>query len=129
MKDGAMTYFADNGYLDITCCWCGNPAADGEKVEVVQVSSREALWMHLNCERLYSEFSKKRKENFYAVDVLRFVRGEASDITPGTVGENLAKIAKDLIAKCPFQNFLNRLNQLDFKGGGLIRGGVADVDA
>jgi hypothetical protein len=32
-------------------------------------------------------------------------------------------------AKCPFQNFLNRLNQLDFKGGGLIRGGVADVDA
>jgi hypothetical protein len=33
------------------------------------------------------------------------------------------------IAKCPFQNFLNRLNQLDFKGGGLIRGGVADVDA
>ena len=33
------------------------------------------------------------------------------------------------IPKCPFQNFLNRLNQLDFKGGGLIRGGVADVDA
>jgi hypothetical protein len=33
------------------------------------------------------------------------------------------------IAKCPFRNFLNRLNQLDFKGGGLIRGGVADVDA
>jgi hypothetical protein len=32
-------------------------------------------------------------------------------------------------AKCPFQNFLNRLNHLDFKGGGLIRGGVADVDA
>ena len=31
--------------------------------------------------------------------------------------------------KCPFRNFLNRLNQLDFKGGGLIRGGVADVDA
>ena len=32
-------------------------------------------------------------------------------------------------AKCPFRNFLNRLNQLGFKGGGLIRGGVADVDA
>ena len=32
-------------------------------------------------------------------------------------------------AECPFRNFLNRLNQLDFKGGGLIRGGVADVDA
>ena len=31
--------------------------------------------------------------------------------------------------ECPFRNFLNRLNQLDFKGGGLIRGGVADVDA
>ena len=31
--------------------------------------------------------------------------------------------------KCPFRNFLNRVNQLDFKGGGLIRGGVADVDA
>ena len=32
-------------------------------------------------------------------------------------------------AQCPFRNFLNRLNQLGFKGGGLIRGGVADVDA
>jgi len=35
----------------------------------------------------------------------------------------------ELRPKCPFRNFLNRLNQLDFKGGGLIRGGVADVDA
>ena len=32
-------------------------------------------------------------------------------------------------AKCPFRNFLIRVNQLDFKGGGLIRGGVVDVDA
>jgi hypothetical protein len=32
-------------------------------------------------------------------------------------------------SECPFRNFLNRLNQLGFKGGGLIRGGVADVDA
>jgi len=32
-------------------------------------------------------------------------------------------------AKCPFRNFLNRVNRLDSKEGDLIRGGVTDVDA
>ena len=32
---------------------------------------------------------------------MKFVRGEASGIKPGTVGEAGAKIAKDLIAKNP----------------------------
>lgn len=95
------TYYADDGYLDITCTWCGKPAADGEKVEIVQFSSREALWMHLNCEGLYSESCKKQKEDFYANDVLKFVRGEPSGIIPGRLGEVTAKIAKDLIAKNP----------------------------
>ena len=57
--------------------------------------------MHLNCERLYSEFCKKREEDFYANDVMKFVRGEASGIKPGTLGEVSAKIAKDLIANPP----------------------------
>jgi enamine deaminase RidA (YjgF/YER057c/UK114 family) len=52
--------------------------------------------------------------------VMRIVRLGVSVATSGDVRDH---------PKCPFQNFLNRLNQLDFKGGGLIRGGVADVDA
>ena len=107
-----MTYFADDGYLDTTCSWCGKPAADGEKVEIVQFSSREANWMHLNCERLYSEFCKKQDEDFYAIDVLKFVRGEPSRVTPGTVGEATAKIAKDLIAKNPSLALPENLQEL-----------------
>ena len=58
--------------------------------------------------------------------------------TPKSVGEfafglchvdNKLDSLPQALPKCPFRNFLNRLNQLDFKGGGLIRGGVADVDA
>ena len=77
-----MTYFADDGYLNTKCTWCGKPAADGEKVETAQVSSREALWMHLNCERLYSEFCKKREEDFYANDVMKVVRGKCPASSP-----------------------------------------------
>ena len=112
MEGNAMTYFADDGYLDTKCSWCGKPAADGEEIEVVQVSSREALWMHLNCEKQYSEFCKKEHENFYAVEVLKFVRGEAAGIKPGTVGEAKAKIAKNLIAKNPSLALPENLQEL-----------------
>jgi hypothetical protein len=112
MEGQAMTYFADDGYLDTKCCWCGKPAADGEKIEVVQWSSREAMWMHLNCERLYSEMCKKDEEDFYANDVMKFVRGEPSGIIPGRLGEITAKIAKDLIGKNPSLALPENLKEL-----------------
>ena len=68
--------------------------------------------MHLNCEKLYSEFCKKQEEDFYANEVLTFVRGEASGIKPGTVGEARAKIAKDLIAKNPSLALPENLQEL-----------------
>jgi hypothetical protein len=106
-----MTYFADDGYLVTACIWCGKPAIVGEKIEIVQTSSREALWMHQNCEQLYSEDCEKREADFYA-NVLKYVRGEPSDITPGTVGEATAKIAKDLIGSNPSLAFPDNLQQL-----------------
>jgi hypothetical protein len=107
-----MTHFVDDGYLDKTCCWCGKSAADGEKIEVVQFSSRSAEWMHVNCERLYSERCKKEQEDFYAIEVLKFVRGEPCDIRPGTVGEARAKIAKDLITRNPTLALPGNLQEL-----------------
>jgi hypothetical protein len=106
-----MTHFADDGYLATACIWCGKPAIVGEKIEIVQTSSREALWMHQNCEELYSEVCEKQEADFYA-NVLKFVRGEPSDITPGTVGEARAKIAKDLIGSNPSLAFPDNLQQL-----------------
>ena len=104
-------YFADDGYLGTTCTWCGKPAAYGERIEIVQISSSEALWMHQDCEELDSEFCKKQKENFYA-NVMKFVRGEPSGIIPGTVGEVQAKIAKVLIAKNPSLALPENLQEL-----------------
>jgi hypothetical protein len=49
-------------------------------------------------EPLPCELWKKQEGDFYS-DVLKFVRGEPSDIKAGTVGEARAKIAMDLIAK------------------------------
>ena len=40
-----------------------------------------------------------------------------------------ASCRPEFAAKCPFRNFLNRLNLLDSNGGGLIRRGAVDVDA
>jgi hypothetical protein len=39
----------------------------------------------------------------------------------GTAHLSVITVTGSPLAKCPFRNFLNRLNQLDFKGGGLIR--------
>jgi len=39
------------------------------------------------------------------------------------------RLATVIEPKCPFRNFLNRVNRLDSKEGDLIRGGVTDVDA
>ena len=102
-----MAYFADDGYL--TCSWCGNPDDDR-----IFGEPPRAPWMHLNCERLYSEFFREEHENFYAVEVLKFVRGEASAIMPGTVGEAEAKIAKVLIGMNPSLALPENLQQLVF---------------
>ena|SRR5215203_1949171 len=113
MEQETMTdFFTDDGHLDEACCWCGKSADLGEKIEVVQVSRREVLWMHPDCERLYSERCKKEDEEFYAIDVLKFVRGEPCGITPGTVGEVRAKIAKDLIARNPALALPENLHEL-----------------
>ena len=98
-----MAYFADDGYL--TCSWCGNPDDDR-----IFEESPWAPWMHLNCERPYSEFFEEY--GFYAVEVLKFVRGEASAIMPRTVGEAEAKIAKDLIGMNPSLALPENLQQL-----------------
>ena len=97
-----MTHFVDDGYLDTTCSWCGKPAADGEKVEILSMLvKRGKVDAPQLREALQRDVCKKDDENFYAVEVMKFVRGEASGIKPGTVGETRAKIAKDLIAKNP----------------------------
>ena len=46
-----------------------------------------------------------------------------------TVLGNIQQLCASAGAKCPFRNFLNRVNRLDSKEGDLIRGGVTDVDA
>jgi hypothetical protein len=114
MEGEAMDYFdsADEGYLMPTCLWCGKPAAHGEEIDVIQASSSEVFWAHLNCGKLYSEFCKKQEEDFYTNDVLTFVRGEPSGIKPGTGGEVSAKIAKDLIAKNPSLALPENLQEL-----------------
>jgi hypothetical protein len=53
---------------------------------------------------------------------------DSGSSAPNRAGGRVVDFAQTAL-QCPFRNFLNRLNQLDFKGGGLIRGGVADVDA
>jgi hypothetical protein len=85
------TYFADDGWLEKGCTGCGKPAAEGEEIEIVQASSSEGLWMHRPCAERYFEWCEKEHEDFYANEVMKFVRGEASGITPGTVGEARAK--------------------------------------
>ena len=45
-----------------------------------------------------------------------------------TAGKCL-ELLLELMPKCPFRNFLSRLNHIGFKGGGLIRGRAIDVDA
>ena len=83
-----MTYFAHDGYLDTTCSWCGKPSADDDKVKIVQFSSLESVWMHRNCKRLNSEFSRRKQtRTSMPSTVLNLVRGEPSDLKPGTVGE------------------------------------------
>ena len=47
----------------------------------------------------------------------------------GSLGPRNLPSREDLSPKCPFRNFLNRVNRLGFKGGDLIRGGVTNVDA
>jgi hypothetical protein len=95
------TYYADDGWLEKRCSGCGKPAANGQEIEIVQASSSEGLWMHPPCAERYLEWCEKEHEDFYANEVMKFVRGETSVITPGTVGEALTKIAKDLIARTP----------------------------
>jgi hypothetical protein len=95
------TYYADDGWLEPECAGCGKAAAVGEEIQVIQASSSEGIWMHVPCAQAYLEWCEKEHENFYANKVMKFVRGEASGITPGTAGETEAKIAKDLIAKTP----------------------------
>jgi hypothetical protein len=106
------TYYADDGWLDKRCLGCGKPAAEGEEIEIIQTSSSEGLWMHPPCAERYGEWCKKEHEDFYAIEVMKFVRGEASDIRPGTVGEAWAKIAKDLIAKTPSLALPENLQEL-----------------
>jgi len=71
-------------------------------------------------------------------DTSKAERGKIPDAPPpgysrGEGQKPVSKAYKDnwnaIFAKCPFRNFLNRLNHLGFKGGGLIRPGAADVDA
>jgi len=98
MKD----HYADNGWLLDHCTGCGKPAAEGEEIEVIQVSSREGMWMHPPCAQRYYKWCEKEQEKFWTHnEIPKFVRGEASDITPGTVGESLAKIAKHLVSQTP----------------------------
>jgi hypothetical protein len=71
--------------------------------------------VHLDAPALreaYSESCKKERGDFYADDVMNFVRGEPSGIIPGTLGEITAKIAKDLIAKNPSLALPENLQEL-----------------
>jgi hypothetical protein len=51
-------------------------------------------------EAALTAMSKKAEQNFYN-EVVKFVRGEAHGITPGTIGMIKAEIAKRLIADSP----------------------------
>jgi hypothetical protein len=95
------TTYADDGWLEPECAGCGKAAAVGEEIKVIQSSSSEGIWMHLPCAQAYLEWCEKEEEDFYADNVMKFVRGEASGIEPDTVGAATAKIAKDLIARTP----------------------------
>jgi hypothetical protein len=104
--------YVDDGWLKRACAGCGERATIGEEIEVIQVSSSEGLWMHPPCAQRYDEWCEKEEEGFYTDKVLKFVRGEGSGIEPGTVGEERAKIAKDLVAKTPSLALPENLREL-----------------
>ena len=93
--------FGDDRRMDNACCWCGKPGIFGETIVVVHASRRDVMWVHPNCERLSIEHGKKSHEDFFTNEIPKFVRGEPSGITPGTLGEHWARIAKKLIATNP----------------------------
>jgi hypothetical protein len=105
-------HYVDDGWLEKKCCWCGEPAASDEEIEVIQVSSSEGFWMHPPCAQRYGEWCEKEEESFYTNKVLKFVRGEPSGIESGTVGEDRAPIAKDLITQNPSLALRDNLQEL-----------------
>ena len=123
--------FMNNPFIEGLFEWMDSP--EGAKhleiydvlsklLEDVHLDARERKVIWPDAERLDLEQSIQRVQQKYP----DFPRNEVEEflldwIDMGYDPQN--------DSQCPFQNFLNRLNQLDFKGGGLIRGGVADVDA
>jgi len=78
--------------------------AIGEEFDAEIVSEHEPkYWGYATKEEWYDDWaaiSEENKRKFYD-NVIKFVRGEEHDITPGTIGMIEAEIAKRLVAENP----------------------------
>jgi hypothetical protein len=62
-------------------------------------------------DRFFEETRKRDQEEFY-IELMKFVRGEDNNINPGTNGEVDARIAQDLVAKDPSLGCETRKDEL-----------------
>jgi hypothetical protein len=85
----------------MNCIWCGKPSVEEEEIEVIQVGGSEVIWMHKLCAQRYFAECETEQEKFWAHEIPKFIRGEASAVAPGTVGEIEAQTAKLLVSQTP----------------------------
>jgi hypothetical protein len=75
-----------------------------EAFDVVIVSEYEPQFWGFDTKEQWDASEKERarqQREYYYLELVKFVRGEPNDIRPGTIGENEAMIAKQLVTDRP----------------------------
>ena len=102
-------YINDDGFVAGLTRYAGNSPgkildAIADTFDTDIVSEHEPQFWGFNTEEewnAYQEQIAKKQDDAFHIELLKYLRNEASDIEPGTVGMLHAKIAKRLVKKDP----------------------------
>ena len=102
-------YINDDGFVACLTRYAGN--APGKILDAIAdafdtdiLSEHEPQFWGFDTEKEWNKFQEqiaKEQDDAFHSELLKYLRGEANDIKPGTVGMLHAKIAKKLVKKDP----------------------------